>query len=234
MRPVTKHSESVSNNPSGRHESQAWFGVHLPKRGNSTYDAADRLIQAGANTYSYDANGNQTSSNLTSGTQTLAFDSADRLTSVTQPVTGTQSQTRSPASCTQVENANGTVAWTNPANAQVLDTTNVARTSLNAAQSEYLQCTQFGFDLPTGATIAGVQIRITEKASVASAAREARVSAIKNGEVSIVDRGGSLIPTTWTEAVRGSTTELWSLNWSETEVESASTGALISASRPAR
>jgi RHS repeat-associated protein len=50
-----------------------------------SYDAADRLLQAGATTYGYDANGNMTSKTEAGTTTTYTYDYANRLISIRNP-----------------------------------------------------------------------------------------------------------------------------------------------------
>ncbi len=50
-----------------------------------TYDAANQLLTAGANTYTYDANGNRTSKTTVSGTVYYAYDYCNMLTGITKP-----------------------------------------------------------------------------------------------------------------------------------------------------
>ena len=49
------------------------------------YDAANRLIQRGDTTYTYDENGNRTRKTTPQGTTTYTWDSRNRLTSITEP-----------------------------------------------------------------------------------------------------------------------------------------------------
>ncbi|HPO13635.1 MAG TPA: DUF6531 domain-containing protein [Candidatus Hydrogenedentes bacterium] len=51
----------------------------------SQYDAADRILTAGTNTYTFDSRGRMTSKTSPEGTTNFAFDYRDRLTQVTSP-----------------------------------------------------------------------------------------------------------------------------------------------------
>jgi RHS repeat-associated protein len=50
-----------------------------------TYDSADRMLTAGASTFTYDKNGNQLTATTSSGTTTNAYDSANRLLTSSGP-----------------------------------------------------------------------------------------------------------------------------------------------------
>src|SRR5437763_15891649 len=67
-------SESYSYDPAGNRLSATIGGATT----NSTYDAANRLLTNGGDSYTYDANGNM----LTAGAGTYAWDAANHLGSV--------------------------------------------------------------------------------------------------------------------------------------------------------
>ena len=60
--------------------------------------------------------------------------------------------------------ATGTVAWTNPMNATTSDNV-YATISCPTGISHYLKATNFGFSIPTGATINGIVVEIERKQS---------------------------------------------------------------------
>ncbi len=63
------------------------------------------------------------------------------------------------------DNSVGTVAWTNPNNAKTRDDSHAyIEYSSGTAVSNYLKLTNFGFNIPSGATIVGVQIKILKYA----------------------------------------------------------------------
>src|SRR5207244_11484794 len=51
------------------------------------------------------------------------------------------------------------VAWANPSNAQTSDNVYAtAASTANGQWSNFLKCTNFGFGIPSGGTIAGIQV----------------------------------------------------------------------------
>jgi RHS repeat-associated protein len=58
-----------------------------------TYDAADRLTQAGNTSYTYNANGSRLTKTLSSSTTSYSYDYDEQLTQVVSPLTGTSSFT---------------------------------------------------------------------------------------------------------------------------------------------
>jgi YD repeat-containing protein len=58
-----------------------------------TYDAADRLAQAGTTTYTYNANGSRLTKTLSGSTTSYSYDFDEQLVQVASPLTGTSSFT---------------------------------------------------------------------------------------------------------------------------------------------
>ena len=71
--------------------------------------------------------------------------------------------TKNAASCVDVAGV-GTSSWTSPTDAQATDGV-VASVSLNKVTSDYLRCTNYGFSIPSGATITMITANITRMAS---------------------------------------------------------------------
>ena len=80
----------------------------------------------------------------------------------------------------------GTATWTNPGNITAADT-NYATCSLgSSAVSHYLWATNFGFGIPAGATINGIQVSVMRESSSSSTSNNIQdnvVSLIKGGAV---------------------------------------------------
>lgn len=127
----------------------------------------------------------------------------------------------------------GTVSWINPNNAKVSD--NIYTTATNGAQvnatTHYLKATNFGFSVPTGATINGITAEFERK-------RESFTTATDN-EIKIVKSDGSIGTTnkstgaTWsgTEAYVsfGGVADLWGETWTSSDINDADFGVVISA-----
>jgi hypothetical protein len=76
----------------------------------------------------------------------------------------------------------GTLAWTNPTNIQADDGTYATVTSAaNNAVTNYLRATNFGFAVPAGAVITGVQATVEWKSSAANVWRDTSVRLVKAG-----------------------------------------------------
>jgi hypothetical protein len=128
----------------------------------------------------------------------------------------------------------GTVTWANPGNITALDATYATATfpSSSTATSEYLKAESFGFAIPTGATIKGIQVSVlraafgNEKAIVDTAAR-----LVKAGTVQTTDRSlGVQWPTSAAYAIYGGTSDLWGGVWTPTDINDPGFGFAIAAS----
>jgi len=128
----------------------------------------------------------------------------------------------------------GTVVWSNPSYAGPSD--NQYATASIAAKagtlySHYLKCTNFGFTIPVGATINGVVVTVERKASVSANANYAidYVLKITNGVTTGTNKAntGTKWPTTEGTASYGSSTDLWGLSLTYSDVNNSGFGVLL-------
>ena len=142
------------------------------------------------------------------------------------------SQTRTPASvadCT--DTGGGAVAWTNPGNAASSDNV-YAITTLDGQISNTLQCLNYGFSIPTGATILGIEVNIERKSSATPGSDDASVSLVKAGTVQGSDlQTNTAYPTADTVEVHGGSTQLWGLAWTPADINAANFGAAFRAQK---
>ena len=101
-----------------------------------------------------------------------------------------QSLTGSPAvgGCTSQAGI-GSVAWTSPGNAISSDN-NYASASVDGTTTNYLRCLNYGFAVPAGATINGIEVNVERKSdrtqNNGSADDAARL--VKGGTIQATDR----------------------------------------------
>lgn len=126
--------------------------------------------------------------------------------------------------------------WVNPTNAQGAADSTAATQSYSGSfpigVPNYLKCTNFGFttsDVPSGATINGIEFRVTKQASVVSTAVDSQVQTYQAGVV-----GGSNLadistfwPTTFTAVTYGSSSQLWGRTWTDSDVRLSTFGVGI-------
>ena len=134
------------------------------------------------------------------------------------------------------DNAVGTKTWATTSNATVSDD---AHSIVNCAAgaletSHYLKCTNFGFSIPSGATIDGVTVAIERKATGNSGGnlyvRDSTVSLVKGGTVSGANKAVTLTNWTTTDSVAsyGGATDLWTLTLADTDINASTFGVVLS------
>ena len=136
-------------------------------------------------------------------------------------------QTASPSSCVE-DNSSGDNTWSNPDRA-VSSNDSYATVSVDdGEQSNYLQCTNFGFTIPAGATIDGITVNI-ERKSGATNTGDRRVRIVKAGTRGSADLAtGTGYPAADTVEAHGGSTQLWSETWTAADINSANFGAALS------
>jgi hypothetical protein len=127
----------------------------------------------------------------------------------------------------------GSVNWSSPENAQTSDDS-YAKASLSDTQvtSHYLKATGFGFSVPAGATINGIQVEVEINGSATPKIEDNSVRLVKNGIISGDEKAAAgLWPAPGKEDYKpyGSSTDLWGLNWTYSDINSANFGFVISA-----
>lgn len=157
---------------------------------------------------------------------------AVRLNSEQRYTGGHQASTRT--SGTQANDTTvGTVAWSDMGNVNASDNTYAVATSIPASTgiSNYLKLTNFGFNVPTDATITDVFVVIERKASVLSAIRDNSIRLVVGGTIT----GNDLATTNfWGTSdgyanYGGSPSSVWGVSLSPSDVNSTTFGVVISA-----
>jgi hypothetical protein len=126
----------------------------------------------------------------------------------------------------------GTVAWTNPNNSKVSD--NIYATVADQegdVTTHYLKATNFGFSIPTGATIDGILVEIERKDSGAFDWIDNIVSIVKaNGTISTTNKSTSTFWSTTESYISfGGATDKWGESWTEADIEDIDFGVVFSA-----
>ena len=126
----------------------------------------------------------------------------------------------------------GTVSWTNPGGITA-DDSSYAQCSLGgSAVSHYLWATNFGFGIPTGATINGVQVSVLRESSSSSTSNNIQdnvVSLIKGGAVTGSNKATA---TYWPDSMHGAsyggTADLWGTSLTAADIDAANFGVALS------
>jgi len=134
------------------------------------------------------------------------------------------------------DNAVGTKTWSNPGNVAASDNTyaSVPCTAGAIETSHYLKCTNFGFSIPSGATVNGVTVAVERKSAGDSGSnlyvRDSTVSLVKGGTVSGANK--AVTATNWTTtdstASYGGAADLWTLTLADTDINASTFGVVLS------
>ena len=136
----------------------------------------------------------------------------------------------SPSTMTD-DNTVGTKAWSFPNRAKVSDAIyTLALLDTNGDISHYLKATNFGFSIPTGATINGIIVEVQRRAQVATIT-DSEVKIVKsNGSIGTTNKAtGTSWPGTEAYASYGSSSDLWDETWAATDINNSNFGMVIAA-----
>jgi hypothetical protein len=130
-------------------------------------------------------------------------------------------------------NAVGTVTWTTPGNVTA-EGAGVASAALSAINNttHYLKATSFGFAVPGGATVTGVEVEVSRTdVDETESVTDFSVRLVKGGVVSGDDKAsGDRWPAGSLEvALYGSDADLWGLTLTPADVNASTFGAVVSA-----
>ena len=137
---------------------------------------------------------------------------------------------KSPA--TTVDDASvGTVAWSTPNNSQASDNSYATATLVSPTQTHYLKATNFGFSIPSGATIDGIVVEAeVSEIDIDGQGNDYRARIVKGGTIGATDKANA---TTWgttdTYLSHGGITDLWGETWTAADINAANFGFALSA-----
>lgn len=125
----------------------------------------------------------------------------------------------------------GTVAWSNPTRITASDDSrSQAARAGSSSTSQYLKGTNFGFSIPTGATIDGITVEIERYKSAGS-------GICVDNEIKIVKADGTIgttnkaSGTNWTTSesffTYGGASDLWGETWTAADINDADFGIVI-------
>ena len=126
----------------------------------------------------------------------------------------------------------GTTAWVNTSNALSSNNTYSTATS-SQVNSQYLKCTNFGFSIPVGSTINGIQVNVERKSNDTSesSVKDSRVRLVKGGTIQTTDKADTTNAWATSDTVKqyGSSGDTWGDSWSSTDINASDFGMVISA-----
>ncbi|MDP2598346.1 MAG: hypothetical protein Q8P49_00780 [Candidatus Liptonbacteria bacterium] len=130
------------------------------------------------------------------------------------------------------DNATGTLSWSNPSNVTSSDDQYATTAVLPPSNtpSNYLKATDFGFSIPTEATVAGIVVEVERKDGITSSFNDVDINIVKNNVIqsSTNKSTGASWPSTDTYASFGNSTDLWGQTWTPTDINSSTFGFALS------
>jgi hypothetical protein len=137
----------------------------------------------------------------------------------------------------EVAGGTGTISWSNPTRIQDSTGGNYATAILTQTDktSHYLQGSNYGFSIPVGATISGIQVTISRMSSSSggnNSINDVEVKLVKNGLVQTVTNGNKAVSTDWPTTIGtasyGTTTDLWGNTWTSADINASNFGVVLS------
>lgn len=123
----------------------------------------------------------------------------------------------------------GTLSWTNVSNITADDGNNATANSAGSGTTHYLKATNFGFTIPSGATINGLVVDWKRHAS-SGTITDNRIRVIKGGVIGATEEGsGSTWNTTEETDTFGGSAVLWGETWTTADINASNFGFAMSA-----
>jgi Secretion system C-terminal sorting domain len=127
-----------------------------------------------------------------------------------------------------VSQSGSDISWTNMSVAELAlsnDTSGADIVLEEDDESNYLELTNFGFTIPSGATILGIEVTMRAKSEDSSEAESSsrELYLLKNGSRVGQNKNGSW-PSDWTTNVYGGSTDLWSVTWTPADINNSNFG----------
>jgi hypothetical protein len=121
----------------------------------------------------------------------------------------------------------GNVAWSNPSNAAASDDSRATCTVGFGQTTQLLKVTNFGFAIPTDATIDGIVAEIEKLASSASGITDTTIILLKAGSFHGTNRLIGAWPTTEAYVSHGGSADLWLGTWSPSDINGSGFGIFV-------
>jgi len=117
----------------------------------------------------------------------------------------------------------GTVAWSNAGQASAADTT-YATVSVDGTTSNYIKCINYGFTIPSGATIDGMVVTLARFAN-GTGSSDAAMRIVKGNVIGTTDRStATTYGTTLSSEAHGTSSDLWGQTWASSDINASNFG----------
>lgn len=160
-----------------------------------------------------------------SETRTWA-DMASLIDNAAKPIASVSSGPLSPGTM-ESDSSTGSTAWGDFNNAKVLDGSYSSIISFGGFTSQLLKASNFGFAIPTNATIRGVTIRVSKYVDTATLTQEIAAKLVKGGVVSGSNRAQKTWPTSLQYVTYGGVANMWGNSLSPADVNASDFGFVL-------
>ena len=124
----------------------------------------------------------------------------------------------------------GNIHWTSPTNIYLSDNNHAYKRHYEMDVTHYLRATTFGFTIPTGAVINGIEARFERKAAAAYHIEDYSLRIVKAGSEQGDNKASAIVwPTTDTYKIYGGAADKWGLAWTVAQINASNFGVSISA-----
>lgn len=126
----------------------------------------------------------------------------------------------------------GTVNWQTAGNVSVSDDVYSVANTATGSLTHYLGARDFGFSIPSGATVDGIVVEVERKKSVGISTATDNSALIRKSDGSYGTTNKALAgawPTVDTYATYGSSSDLWGEVWTPADINNANFGFVIAA-----
>lgn len=123
----------------------------------------------------------------------------------------------------------GTTAWTNPGNITTSNNVYATVARNTNSDSNYLKATNFGFSIPSGATINGILVEWEyQTAATLGQVTDKAARIVKGGVIGSTDKSTAGV---WSNIevfnAYGSSSDLWGTTWTSDDINSSTFGAAL-------
>lgn len=145
------------------------------------------------------------------------------------PVAQTSSGPANPGTAAD-DASTGAAAWSDVNNAKTFDGTWALATTTDITGTHYLKLTNFGFAIPSDATVDGITVEVRKFGSSATQCFDEEARIVKGGSIGTTDRRLLPVwPTSPTYVTYGSSSDLWGESWTGADINSSGFGFALAA-----
>lgn len=127
------------------------------------------------------------------------------------------------------DSSEGTTAWNNPGNAAASDDNKAGCTLVGVSTTQLLKCTNFGFSVPSDATVDGIQVSV-ERIGTLTRVSDEKIQLVKGGSLQGDNKASATAwPTSDGTATYGGAADKWGLTWSPSDVNASDFGVVVRA-----